>query len=321
MKKLLAGLVLIGLTAFVTFLLVTRHLEQARADRLDHALMDAEARLVQLEGDLQGARQQLQDLKAQQETRLSESQTGAKSRNTTAAGANATSLSVSEQQGPTLSASSGARLSGDGAVGPEVLTSLSGPVLYSAAPGSLVRIEGTSTIHDWQVEGTIIGGNAELPFSFPLKGNARVISSNIEAKVTAFIPVRSLKSVEPNGKPYSDKMDEIMYAKLKAAEFNRIYFLLNSLTTTQQTVDNLGPISCLATGTLAVAGVTNVISLPVSLSMQDGKTQFSGSVRLKMTDFQITPPAPTGMGIQTGDEVTLKFSWLVRPSSRLANSK
>jgi len=29
--------------------------------------------------------------------------------------------------------------------------------------GYLVRIEGTSTVHDWQVEGHLIGGSAESP--------------------------------------------------------------------------------------------------------------------------------------------------------------
>src|SRR6185369_617842 len=164
----------------------------------------------------------------------------------------------------------------------QIVGIFSGPVLYSAAPGSSIRIEGTSTIHDWQVEGNLIGGNAELPFAFPLKGNSRLMSSNIDARVTTFIPVRSLKSVEPNGKPYSDKMDEIMYEKLKAQGYNRIIFMLNSLTTSNTWVDNNGPIGCFAAGTLALAGVTNTISMPVSLtSLSDGRIQFSGSVRVK----------------------------------------
>ncbi len=117
-------------------------------------------------------------------------------------------------------------------------------------------------------------------------------------------------------------MDEIMYQKLKAEEFNRIYFALNSLTAAHQAVDNLGPINCVANGSLAVAGITNLVSMPVTLSaVPDGKVQFSGSLRLKMTDFQISPPAPVGTGIQTGDEITLKFLWLVRPSSKVASSR
>jgi len=36
-------------------------------------------------------------------------------------------------------------------------------------------------------------------------------------------------------------------------------------------------------------------------------------VKVKMTDFKITPPAPSlaGVSIETGDEVTLRFVWWV----------
>ena len=37
----------------------------------------------------------------------------------------------------------------------------------------------------------------------------------MEAKADVFIQVRSLKSIEKDGKPYSDKMDEIMWEHLK----------------------------------------------------------------------------------------------------------
>ena len=36
-------------------------------------------------------------------------------------------------------------------------------VRYDAKPGSKVRIEGTSTIHDWTMDGQIIGGFMEFP--------------------------------------------------------------------------------------------------------------------------------------------------------------
>jgi hypothetical protein len=46
----------------------------------------------------------------------------------------------------------------------------------------------------------------------------------------------------------------------------------------------------------------------------DGRIQFAGAVRVKMTDFKISPPSPSlpgGVSIKTGDEVTLKFVWWV----------
>ena len=44
--------------------------------------------------------------------------------------------------------------------------------LRSIPKGNKVRIEGTSTIHDWQVESTIIGGTAEIGAGFPLTAGA-----------------------------------------------------------------------------------------------------------------------------------------------------
>jgi hypothetical protein len=126
--------------------------------------------------------------------------------------------------------------------------------------------------------------------------------------------VRSLKSVEKNGSPYSDPMDEIMYGKLLDQTNKRITYTLTSLKLKEQPRELTAPYLCEATGNLCVAGVTNVITMPVAvLPDAAGRIQFSGSVQVKMTDFKITPPSPSlgGVSIKTGDEVTLRFVWWV----------
>jgi hypothetical protein len=42
-----------------------------------------------------------------------------------------------------------------------------------------------------------------------------------------------------------------------------------------------------------------------------------------MTDFGISPPSPSlpGVTIKTGDEVTLKFEWWVKPTQRASAAK
>jgi polyisoprenoid-binding protein YceI len=68
-------------------------------------------------------------------------------------------------------------------------------------------------------------------------------------------------------------------------------------------------------GDLTVAGKTQPCKLEVALHRLEGERfKFSGETKLKMTDFGITPPSPNipGMSrITTGDEVTVKFEWLV----------
>ena len=174
---------------------------------------------------------------------------------------------------------------------------------------NLVRIEGTSTVHDWQVEGHLIGGSAEFGQGFPTQPGAQALPGPVEAKVSVFIPVRSLKSVEKDGRPYSDAMDEIMYGKLLEPTNKRITYTLTSLTLKEPPREVTDPFLYEATGNLCVAGVTNAITMPVSvLPDADGWIQFAGSVKVKMTDFKIEPPSPSlgGVSIKTGDEVTLQ---------------
>jgi len=183
---------------------------------------------------------------------------------------------------------------------------------------NLVRIEGTSTIHDWQVEGHLIGGSAEVGPGLPAGPGAETLPKVLEAKVSVFIPVRSLKSVEKDGSPYSTAMDEIMYRKLLDQTSNRITYTLTSLTLKDQPQAATDPYQYEAKGKLAVAGVTNVITMPVTiLPDPSGTIQFAGSVKVKMTDFKITPPSPTlaGATIKTGNEVTLSFVWWVNSAS------
>ena len=71
---------------------------------------------------------------------------------------------------------------------------------------NLVRIEGTSTIHNGQVEGHLIGGRAELGEGFPTRPGVKALPGVVYAKVSVFLPVRSLKRVEKSGRACSDAM-------------------------------------------------------------------------------------------------------------------
>src|SRR5947207_3085597 len=72
---------------------------------------------------------------------------------------------------------------------------------FVSKPGTAkVRVEGTSTIHDWQMEGTLIGGYLDAGPDFPTKPGAEVKPGKVNARVEAFVPVKSLKSYEKDGK-------------------------------------------------------------------------------------------------------------------------
>lgn len=185
---------------------------------------------------------------------------------------------------------------------------------YAARSGSKMRIEGTSNIHDWQVESPFIGGMMEVGPGFPTEPGQAVTPGKVEAKADVFIQVRSLKSVEKDGKPYSDKMDEIMWEHLKEAQYKRIAYRLTELTLKEAPKAKDAPYVFDAKGDLAVAGVTNKIAMVVSVLPQaDKKLEINGTITFKMTDFKVDPPAPKiALGlIKTGDEVKLIFKWIV----------
>ena len=194
------------------------------------------------------------------------------------------------------------------------LPAADGPTRFDPLPGSKVRIEGTSSIHDWQVEGKLIGGCLETGPGFPIEPGQAVQPGKIEAKVDAFIPVRSLKSVEKDGRPYSDSMDDIMYDKLLQPANPRILYHLTVLVLKEAPKGPADPYLCDATGQLVVAGLTNMIQMPVSVTpLGDKKLKIAGQTAVKMTDFGIKPPAPAiALGlIRTGDDVKLIFEWEV----------
>ena len=96
------------------------------------------------------------------------------------------------------------------AVAPEMtVTDTPAPPIqqFAARSGSWVRIEGTSNIHDWQVESPFLGGLMEVGPDFPMPGQA-LVPGPVQAQAEVFTQVRSLKSVEKDGRPYSDKMDD-----------------------------------------------------------------------------------------------------------------
>lgn len=186
-------------------------------------------------------------------------------------------------------------------------------VLNSTPKGNKIRMEGTSTLHDWQVGGSLIGGTAEVGPDFPLKPGAAVKPGPVQAKVNVFIPVQQLKSVEKDGTPYKASMDQRMYEEMKEPTNKRITYTLTSLTLKEEPMAADQPYTFESVGELCVAGVTNKITMPVSVMvLEENKVKFAGSTTVKMTDFKMTPPALTvlGLGIKTGDDVKLFFEWV-----------
>jgi len=187
-------------------------------------------------------------------------------------------------------------------------------LLKAQSSGSKVRVDGTSTMHDWVLEGSLIGGSAVVGEGFPLEPGQAVEPGKMEAVVKALIPITSLRSVK-DGKPYNAKMDEITHEKLGKPKFKTIDYKLDELTLKEPAKDAKSPYLFESRGQLVVGGVTNVITLPVEVTpLGDGKVKFVTSTPLKMSDFNIKGPELTflGIGIKTGDDITISIEWMTK---------
>ena len=178
---------------------------------------------------------------------------------------------------------------------------------FQAKPGTTTKLkmDGTSSIHDWSVETAAVGGSIELDSAF-LKDPVSAKPGKIPAKVESRILVRQLKS--SSGKA----MDDRMYQAMKMQQFPRIEYQLTELTLKETPKSANGPFNFDSTGQLTVSGVTNKVSFPVTMTRADQTLKINGSTKIKMTSFGIEPPGLI-LGIKTGDEVTITFDWSTGP--------
>ena len=181
---------------------------------------------------------------------------------------------------------------------------------YQAQPNaSKMRIDGTSTIHDWYAESALIAGFFEAGADF---GKDVTAVAAAKPKVEVTIPVRSLKS---SGKA---PMDSVMHEAMKQKENPTIKYRLRDMTLKSKASSANGPHLFDTVGELTVSGVTRTNEMVVALEkLADNKVKFTGTNTVKMTDFGIRPPAPAlALGlIKTGDDVKVSFEWVVAPAN------
>ncbi len=182
-------------------------------------------------------------------------------------------------------------------------------VRYVAQPGGKVKVDGTSTLHDWSVESGIISGYMEWESSWPIDpSQATLPPLKVVPKVQVLIPVRSLKS----GK---DLMDSVMQDALKRDQFSKIEYKLNEMKLRDDPRKTGDPIKFDTKGDLTIAGVTKPVEMVVSMEKSgDGGLKTVGSTSVKMTAFGVQPPAPKlALGaLTTGDDVKITFEWLTK---------
>ncbi|MDB4651822.1 YceI family protein [Verrucomicrobia bacterium] len=174
--------------------------------------------------------------------------------------------------------------------------------------GSSMKIDGTSTVHDWTVESKLISGNMELEGGFPSDLSLEAVPAlSVTPKVNVKVAARSMKSGKPT-------MDQVMLTAMKADDHPWITYKLTEMTPSKGKRKIGDALKYDTKGELTVSGVKKEISMPVNISPTDKGLKVAGKVIIKMSDHGIKAPAPKiALGlITTGDEVSLSFEWFTQ---------
>jgi hypothetical protein len=177
-----------------------------------------------------------------------------------------------------------------------VYTGSNGQTKYQSAGGVKLTVEGTSNIHDWDM--TSKQGSCFAEFVFGPGGHLAGLSS-----LQFTIPAESLKSDKKS-------LDKNTYKALNTEKYNTISFASNNAVVRP----NGGSGFTLTTrGNLTISGVTRVVDLTANGVMNtDRSITYSGTYKLKMTDYKVTPPSLMFGAIKTGDAVTVKFDLVLK---------
>lgn len=154
------------------------------------------------------------------------------------------------------------------------------------------KIDGSSNVHNWESSVTKVNGKGEL-----------VVENNVLKSIknlNVTIPVKGIKSSK------GSIMDNKTYDALKEDKNPNITYQLIKVTGIEKKGDGY---EVNTQGTLTIAGASRTVDITVTGKPGvGGSWQFTGSKKLKMTDFKINPPTALMGTMKTGDDITVSFN-------------
>ena len=156
---------------------------------------------------------------------------------------------------------------------------------------SEVIVNGTSTIHDWEISCDEVNGSAEI----------QLVENQLVGIETLGFQV-GVKGMKSGKKIMNDKT----YIALREDQFPIINYELSRVQDIQ--IQKNGTYLIKAEGTLTVAGKKNKISHKVIATISGSAMLFSGEYKLDMTAYAVEPPSALLGTIKTGKNVTVKFN-------------
>jgi polyisoprenoid-binding protein YceI len=193
-------------------------------------------------------------------------------------------------------------------------------VYKPVADGSKVKIDGTSSAHDWTVKGQQIDGSVEFLIAVPNGATAKQITQAILAdpkvKADVEIATSSLKSGKKD-------MDKKMYEALKSSANPSINYRLSVVKVISESNPDRTDFQLQTKGELTIAGETRTLDMPMAIEVLDGRQiRITGRTWIKMSDYNIKRITALGGLIKCGDKVEVKVEWLLAsPQTAVAAGK
>lgn len=164
--------------------------------------------------------------------------------------------------------------------------------LFNLNSGAEITVEGSSSLHDWEMTSSRASGEARIKLN-----NQQVESID---KLSVSIPVRSLKS----GK---GQLDKNAYEALEAGKHPTIHFTLKE-------VRQITGEAIIASGTLTIAGTTKPVKLEAKYRVSGTSVKLEGDTMIRFTEFELDPPSAMFGAVKAGDEVQVTFQTAFSPT-------
>lgn len=168
------------------------------------------------------------------------------------------------------------------------------PYTISDSKSNAMKLSGTSSLHDWDMNAHAFTGKAQ--FDFKKGDDQTLVGLN---SLTFSLLATNLKS-DKNG------LDKNAYEALHTDKHKNIMY---TLLTAKVSLEKDHKFLIKTTGNLTISGITNEVAMDVYCVVnKDATINCSGSEALKMSDYKVEPPSFMWGAMKTGDDVKLDFT-------------
>jgi polyisoprenoid-binding protein YceI len=156
-----------------------------------------------------------------------------------------------------------------------------------------IKLSGTSNVHDWVM--TAVKGSSHA--SFVVNADNKITSLS---RISFTLPARNLKSEHT-------AMDNNTYKALNTDKNPNISFVSTSANITSTEANSY---EIHSTGNLTIAGTTHETELIATgrYNAADKSLTVTGVKKMKMTDYNVTPPKALFGTIKTGDAISISYN-------------